>query len=317
MSLLLHRLPIIIPTLLCLSLCVFLLLELAPGDAADVLLDPAAPPEAQAALRAELGLDLPLLQRFGHYLGRLLQGDMGISAYTGGPVSAEIARRLPYTLVLTAAAVTLGVLVGVSLGIVSALRQNTLWDVLVRGLISISMAVPSFWLALLLVSLFALQLGWLPVFGSESARHLVLPAICTAFPLVPGIARMTRASLLETLHADFILVARSKGLRRRHVLRRHVLRVAAIPVVTYVGLQTVRLVSSLVIIETIFNWPGLGGLVVRAAFDRDPFLLQGATLVIATLTFAILFVVDLVVLALDPRIQSHSLYGQGQRVPAR
>lgn len=306
MKILLRRLLTAIPTLLLLSLFVFLLLEMAPGDAVDVLLDPTSSADAQDAVRAELGLNAPLLQRYAAYIGGLLQGDMGVSAYSGGLVRTEIGRRLPYTLGLAGTAVVLGLVFGAGLGTASALRRGSFVDMLVRALISINMAIPIFWLALMLVSLFSLRLRWLPVFGADSIKHLVLPAICTAFPLVPGVARLTRSSLLETLNEDFVLVARGKGLQQQAVFLRHVVPVAAIPVVTYVGLQTVRLVSSLVVIETIFNWPGLGGLAVQAALNRDTMMLQGVTLVIAGLAFVILFGIDLIVLYLDPRISSRA-----------
>jgi peptide/nickel transport system permease protein len=307
MQILLRRLLTSIPTLLMLSLLVFLLLELAPGDAVDVTLDQTASEEARAVVRAELGLDQPLLRRYLAYLGGLLHGDMGDSASTGRPVMTEIMARLPYTLVLVVAAVALALIAGVTVGTFSALKQGTVWDTLLRVMISVTMAVPVFWLALVLVNFFAVKLAWLPVFGANSARHLILPAVCTAFPLVPGIARLTRSSLLEAMDQDFVLVARGKGLYRRMVLLRHIAPVAAITVVTYVGLQVVRLIGSLVIIETIFNWPGLGGLVVQAAFDRDPMLLQGTTLIIAALTFAVLLAVDLLVMLLDPRISTRAV----------
>ncbi|NPV68995.1 MAG: ABC transporter permease [Anaerolineae bacterium] len=302
MQILVRRLLTAIPTLLLLSLFVFLLLELAPGDAADVLLDQTASAADREAIRIELGLDRPLWLRYLDYLNGLLHGNLGDSARTGEPVAREIASRLPYTLVLVATAMALAMFAGISAGAFSALHRGTLWDSLVRIAMSIHMAIPVFWLAILLVSLFALKLRWLPVFGSETPRHLVLPAICTAFPLIPGIARLTRASLLETLGQDFVLVAYSKGLRSRAVLNRHVLPAAAIPVATYIGMQAARLIGGLIIVETIFNWPGLGGLAVRAAFDRDPLLLQGTTLAIAAMTFVILFTVDLLVLYLDPRL---------------
>lgn len=306
MRILTQRLFTAIPTLLLLSLFVFLLLELTPGDAADVLLDQSASTEAQAQVRAELGLNLPLLERYATYVWDVLHGDFGVSARTGTPVIREIGTRLPYTLGLVATAQILALVVGGTLGSLAALNHNRLIDRLITGFTSLSMSVPIFWLALLLVNLFALQLRWLPVFGADSLKHLVLPALCTSLALIPGITRLTRSSLLEVLGQEFVLVAHGKGLHPLRVLQRHVTPVAAIPVVTYIGLQTVRLISSVVVIETIFNWPGLGGLAVRAAFDRDPMLLQGTTLVIAGLAFVILFVVDLVVLYLDPRITART-----------
>lgn len=308
MIIILHRrLFTVIPTLLCLSLCVFLLLELAPGDAVDVMLDPAASAEAQDAIRAEYGLDLSLGQRYFRYLGQLLQGNMGTSVWTGGPVIDEIMVRLPYTLVLAGTALTLSLIIGVTLGAISAFHQHSIWDRLIRALVSVGVAIPVFGLALALVSIFSLQLGWLPVFGADSARHLILPAVCAAFPLVPGLTRLTRASLLEVRGEDFILMARGKGLPLWLVRLRHIAPVAAIPVVTYAGLLAVHLIGSLVVVETIFNWPGLGGLAVQAAFDRDALMLQGVTLVIAALSFAVLFGMDLLVLVLDPRISARSV----------
>lgn len=306
MRILINRLVVAVPTLLLLSLFVFLLLELTPGCAADVLLDQSASEEVYQAMRHELGLDQPMFQRYIRYLGSVLHGNLGVSARTGTPVIREIGIRLPYTLALVAAAECIAVLVGVTFGIISAAKHNTPLDTVITGLTSVGIAVPIFWVALLLVNLFALKLRWLPVFGADSLKHLILPAACTALVLIPGIIRLTRSSILEAMHADFVLVARGKGLNNRRVMLRHILPVAAIPVVTYIGMQTVRLISSVVIIETIFNWPGLGGLAVRAAFDRDPMLLQGTTLFIAALAFAILFVVDLVVLYLDPRITTRT-----------
>ena len=297
-----RRIVTAIPTLLSLSFFVFLLLELAPGDVTSTILDQSASEETREQVRYELRADRPLLLRYTDYIGNLLHGDMGHSIRTGRPVTQEISIRLPYTLALIGASVVAGTLSGTILGTVAAFKHNTIWDSLVRVVISIGMSVPTFWLALLLVSLFALRLHWLPVFGAEGFKHLILPALCTSFALVPGVARMTRASLLEVFGSDYITVARSKGLSNIRILSRHISPVAVIPVVTYVGFRVVHLITSVVVIEIIFNWPGLGGLAVKAAFDRDPLLLQGATLTIAFLTFIILFAVDLIVVYLDPRI---------------
>lgn len=304
MQILLRRIFIATPTLLLLSLAVFLLLELTPGDAASAVLDQATTAEQEEQLREELGLNRSLAQRYLDYLGGLLRGDMGNSARSGLPVVDEISLRLPYTLALIGASIALGALIGVTVGAIGAFNHGKPVDMFVTGVISIGTAIPIFWLALLLVNLFALQLRWLPVFGADSPKHMILPALCTSFTLVPGIARLTRASLLETFGADFILVARSKGLHNSYILGRHISPLAAISIVTFMGIQTVRLISSVAVMETIFNWPGLGGLAIRAAFDRDPLLLQGTTLTIALMTFAILFLVDLMIVYLDPRIKA-------------
>lgn len=307
MQIILRRVLMAIPTLLLLSLVVFLLLELAPGDATTTTLDITASSEQSDYLRNELGLGQSVLARYAAYIGGLFRGDLGISAKSGQPVADEIAIRLPYTLLLVSASMALGTIIGVLMGALAAFHVGKGIDWLVTTLVSIATAMPTFWLAMLFVQFFALRLRLLPVFGADSWQHLVLPAFCTSLTLVPGIARLTRASLLDTIKSDCILFARAKGLRQRRVIWRHVSPLAAISVVTYIGLQSIRLISSVAVMEILFNWPGLGGLAVRAAFDRDTTLLLGTTLVIAALTFAILFMVDVVVLYLDPRISRKAI----------
>lgn len=303
MRLVLRRILMAVPTLLVMSFLVFIMLELAPGNVTTALFDDNTSQAAKDELLEELGYDQPLIVRYMTYVTDLLRGDMGVSARTGRAVSDELALRLPYTLTLTGGAIALGILVGVMLGTVAALYHNRWPDHIVQGLISMGMATPAFWIALLLVWVFALQLNWFPVFGVGTPKHFILPAVSASLSLMPGIARMTRMSLLETQEQQYVLVARSKGLAQWWLLWRHIRPVAAVPVVTYIGLQAVNLISSIVTIETIFNYPGLGGLAVQAALDRDPLMLQGVTLLIAALTFGVLLVVDLTVMALDPRIR--------------
>lgn len=303
MQLILRRLLIAIPTLMLLSLVVFLLLELAPGDAASALLDANATSEQEAHLRADLGLDRSVFVRYVDYMGGVVQGDFGVSARSGMSVSHEIGVRLPYTAALILTSALLAGIIGITLGFIGAIKHGTIWDTLITGGISLGMALPTFWVALILVQIFAVELKLLPVFGADTALHLVLPSFCTALILIPGITRITRTSLLETFGADFITFAQSKGLHARRVMLRHISPVAAISVITYIGLQIVHLITGVAVMEVIFNYPGLGGLAINAAFDRDPMMLQGATLMIAVLTFSVLFLVDLVVSYLDPRIR--------------
>jgi peptide/nickel transport system permease protein len=297
-----RRIIIAIPTLLFLSLVVFALLELTPGDVALAVLDESASEEQIEMMREELGLNDYFLERYFNYIGGLLRADMGKSVRTERPVIDEIKVRLPYTLALLGSGIFLGTIMGMSIGALSAAKHGTAWDTLITAFISIGMATPVFWLALLLVDLFAMKLHWVNVFGANSAKDLILPAVCTAFTLVPGVARLTRTGLLEVFGADFILTARAKGLPGRSILLRHISPHTAITIVTYIGLRAVRLISVTTVMEVIFSWPGLGGLAVKAAFDRDPMVLQGTTLTIATITFIILFFVDIIVLRLDPRI---------------
>jgi len=302
MRFLLRRLLQAIPTLLALSLVVFLTLDLVPGSAASAVLDDASSDEAKSLLCAQLSCDQPVLTRYVGYLGGLLHGEWGNSIRNGRPVFAEIMLRAPTTLALTVGAIAVAAIIGGALGSIAAAHQGTRWDTAITGVVSVAASLPSFWVALILVSIFALQLGWLPVFGSGGPRHYVMPVLSVAVALVPGITLLTRSSLLETRRQMFVVAAHARGIPERAVFWRHIEPVAAIPIVSYVGVQAVHLVGSLVAIEVIFNLPGLGGLAVQAALDRDPFLLQGATLTIAVITFAILLVVDVLVMILDPRI---------------
>lgn len=302
MSLVLRRITLAIPTLLVLSMTVFVLMGLAPGDATDALLDDANTDAARTAICAEVGCDVPLLTRYTHYLGGVLQGDLGTSAKTGRSVTDEIAIRLPYTLTVAGYALTLGLILGVSLGTLAAVLHNSVIDIAITTLLALTAATPTFWIALMLVTIFSVWLHWLPVFGVGSAAHYILPVISVAIALLPGVARITRSSLLETTSQRFVIVAAAKGLSSNAIYWRHIRPAAAIPILTYVGLQAVHLVAGLITIEIVFNLPGLGGLAVQAALDRDIMLIQGVVLVIAALTFTVLLIVDCAVMLLDPRI---------------
>lgn len=302
MNRVLNRLLMVPPTLLVLSLSVFLMMELAPGSTASAILDDAADDAAAIELCEQTHCDAPVLERYLLYLGGVLTGDFGVSIRTGRDVGREIGLRLPHTLALSAASILLATCIGASLGMLAAFKQEKRADNIITGFASLSAAMPSFWVALILVSIFALRLDWFPVFGSGSARHYVLPVISITLALIPGIILMTRSGIIDTRRRQFVTVARSKGLSARAVFIRHIQPVAIIPVVTYVGVQTVHLIGSLITIEIIFNLPGLGGLAVQAALDRDPMLLQGVTLCIAVITFAILLAVDVALTLLDPRI---------------
>jgi ABC-type dipeptide/oligopeptide/nickel transport system permease component len=300
----LRRLALAVPTLFVLSFLVFFLMELTPGSAASAVLDDASSDAAKAALCQQLRCDQPLLTRYTAYLGDVLRGDMGVSIRSGRDVSEELRLRLPHTLIVSAGAVALAVIAGSLIGLVAAVKRGTVLDVFITAALSISAAMPTFWVALLLVSLFAVRLGWLPVFGSGGVEYYILPVISVALALIPGIAVLVRSSVLEIRGQTYIAAAYGKGLSNWRVYWRHIRPVAAVPVVTYVGLQAVHLVGSLVAIEVLFNLPGLGGLAVQAALDRDPMLLQGAVLSIAVFTLGILLLIDVIVFLLDPRIAS-------------
>jgi peptide/nickel transport system permease protein len=297
-----RRLLLAVPVLLGVVFVVMLTVDLLPGDAVALMLGEHATPEAVAALRDYLGLDKPLLTRYVHYVGRLLTGDLGRSIQQNRPVAAELAEAWPATLELTLAALLLATVFGVSAGIVSAVWPSSVFDALARLGSLFGLSLPVFWTGLVLIVIFAWWLPWLPVGGTGSLAHLVLPAVALALPSTAMIARMTRSSVLEVLREDYVRTARAKGVRERWVVTKHALRNAAIPVLTLLGLQAGQLMGGAVLTETVFAWPGLGRLMVKAIFARDYVLLQGAVLLFALAFVLVNLLVDLSYGALDPRV---------------
>jgi peptide/nickel transport system permease protein len=279
-----------------------LTVDLLPGDAVALMLGEHATKEAVAALRDYLGLDKPLLTRYVQYVGRLLTGDLGRSIQQNRPVAAELAEAWPATLELTLAALLLATVFGVSAGIVSAVWPSSFFDALARLGSLFGLSLPVFWTGLVLIVIFAWWLPWLPVGGTGSLAHLVLPAVALALPSTAMVARMTRSSVLEVLREDYVRTARAKGVRERWVVTKHALRNAAIPVLTLLGLQAGQLMGGAVLTETVFAWPGLGRLMVKAIFARDYVLLQGAVLVFSLAFVLINLLVDLSYGVLDPRV---------------
>ena len=297
-----RRLLVAVPVLLGAIFVVMLTIELIPGDAVALMLGEHATKEAVATLRDYLGLDKPLLVRYVEYVGRLAHGDLGRSIQQNRPVVDELADTWPATLELTVAALLIASVVGVSAGVVSAVWPNSLFDALARLGSLFGLSMPVFWTGLVLIVVFALWLPWLPVGGTGSPAHLVLPAVTLALPSVAMVARMTRSSVLEVLREDYVRTARAKWVGERLVVVKHALRNAAIPTLTLLGLQAGQLMGGAVLTETVFAWPGLGRLMVKAIFARDYVLLQGAVLVFALAFVVVNVVVDLAYGALDPRI---------------
>jgi peptide/nickel transport system permease protein len=298
----LRRLLLAVPVLLGVIFAVMLTLELIPGDAVALMLGEHATPAAVAELRDYLGLDKPLPVRYVQYLGRLVQADLGRSIQQNRPVIDELGEAWPATLELTLAALLVAAAVGVPTGVVSAVWPNSVFDAVARLASLFGLSMPVFWTGLVLIVVFSLWLAWLPVGGVGSPAHLVLPAVTLALPSVAMIARMTRSSVLEVLHEDYIRTARAKGVWERAVVLKHGLRNAFIPIVTLLGLQAGQLMGGAVLTETVFSWPGLGRLMVKAIFARDYVLLQGAVLVFAVAFVVVNLLVDLSYGALDPRI---------------
>ncbi|MEY9543140.1 peptide/nickel transport system permease protein [Bradyrhizobium diazoefficiens] len=293
---------------------VFLALYLVPGDPAEVLLSSqggAPSPEVVAATRAKLGLDRSVLEQYVSYLGRIAKADFGTSFVHDEPVLDDIKQRLPRTLELIGAAAALAILIGLPLGTFSALRRGSLLDRALGLWSSVAISVPVFVLGTMLVLVFALTLQIVPAggftpFSISPARHmlqLLMPAITIAVGFSATILRMSRATVLEVLEQDWVRTARSKGLAVRHVVFRHVVRNALGPVLTLTGLQMGSLLGGTVLVEYVFNWPGLSGLLVQAVERRDYPVVQGIVLVIAALFIVLNLVVDVLYSALDPRVQ--------------
>ncbi len=290
------------------SLAVFLVLTYVPGDAADSLLGESASAGQLAALRQELGLDEPLPVRYARFVaGVVLHGDLGRSVVSGRAVRDLLAERFVPTAVLALTAIVLAVALGTTAGSMAATHPGSRLDLAVMSISSLGMAVPTYWLSLLLVMLFSLRLRWLPVAGAGSLAHLILPAVTLALPTAAVVARLIRSSLLDVLHADFLRTAYAKGLPARLIFRDHALRNSLIPVVTLLGLHLGHLLGGAFVIETIFAWPGLGRLTVQAIFDRDLPVVLGAALLVAAINVAINLGVDLVHAILDPRVGRSAL----------
>jgi len=298
----LRRLLLAVPVLLGVVFVVMLTVDLLPGDAVTLMLGEHATKDAVAALREHLGLDKPFVVRYLDYVGHLLRGDLGRSMQQNRPVAAELADAWPATLQLTVAALVVAGAVGVAAGVVSAAWPNSLFDAVARLASLFGLSMPIFWTGLVLIVVFSLWLNWLPVGGAGSLAHLVLPAVTLALPSVAMIARMTRAAVLDVLREDYVRTARAKGVGEVWVLGKHALRNAFIPILTLLGLQSGQLMGGAVLTETVFSWPGLGRLMVKAIFARDYVLLQGAVLLFALAFVVVNLLVDLSYGALDPRI---------------
>src|SRR5688572_1090471 len=279
-----------------------LTVDLLPGDAVALMLGEHATKDAVAALREYLGLDKPFLVRYVEYVGRFARGDLGRSIQQNRPVAAELADAWPATLELTLAALVIAAGLGVAAGVASAVWPRSLFDAVARLGSLFGLSMPIFWTGLVLIVVFSLWLNWLPVGGAGSLGHLVLPALTLALPSVAMIARMTRSAVLDVLREDYVRTARAKGVGELWVLGRHTLRNAFIPILTLIGLQSGQLMGGAVLTETVFAWPGLGRLMVKAIFARDYVLLQGAVLVFALAFVVVNLLVDLSYGALDPRI---------------
>ncbi len=307
-----RRLLALIPVILVLTFIVFAILSWTPGDASTIILGSEYTPELGAKIRAELGLDRPLVVQYFHYIWNLLHGDFGMSYVTRAPVFDQLSVRLANTAWIVISAMILCVSVGIPIGISSATKPNSIFSqgAMVFGLMGVSM--PIFWLGLLLILLFSVKLGWLPSSGLDNGlRSLVLPAITLGFNYMANIMRTTRSSMMEAIRQDFIRTARAKGVSEHDVIYDHALGNALMPTITIIGMNVGTLLGGVVLTETVFSIPGMGRLLVEAINQRDTPCVLG-TLVIMAITVAISnLIVDLIYAYIDPRIRAQ--YGAKAR----
>jgi len=299
-----RRLLVAIPTLVGVATVVFSLLRLLPGDPAVVIAGPQATAADVIRIRQQLGLTQPIWQQYVSFMGRLAHGDLGQSTRTGAPVVQEIFARVPFTAVLATTSLLIAVTVGVTAGVIAATRRNTSTDLGISGSAVFGASMPTYWLGLMLIIVFAVHFRMFPAGGSDrGAISLVLPAITLALFSTGLIARQTRSAMLEVLGQDFVRTARAKGAARTAVLVRHALRNALLPIVTVIGLQFGTLLGGAVLTESIFFWPGVGRLLVDSIGSRDYPVVQGVVLLLSLSFIAINLITDLLYAYVDPRIR--------------
>jgi peptide/nickel transport system permease protein len=297
------RLLGVVPVVFGVVLLTFLLVHAVPGDPVEVMLGESASSADRLQLQAELGLDHPIYIQFSDYLNKLAHGDLGVSIHSKKPIVDLLAERLPATAKLALLALFFAISIGIPLGVIAALKVNQ-WPDKLANFLSLSIsAMPHFWMGPMLMMVFALWLDLLPVSGMESGTAIVLPALTLGFGLAAILTRMTRASMLEVLHEDFIRTARAKGLTERAVILRHALRAALLPIVTVLGLQLGSLLAGTVITETVFSWDGIGRLLVESIEKRDYPVTQACVLVVALLYVTVNLATDIIYTKIDPRVR--------------
>ena len=308
-----RRLLLLVPVWFGISIVAFALANLTPGDPARIMMQrrlerqPTAEEVAQA--RDELGMDRPVVLRYVDWVGDALRGDFGISYRTGEPVAEALLARFPFTLQIAVGGILIALLIGLPIGILAAVWRNSPVDHLSRVLSLLTASMPSYWVAYLLILLFAVKLHMLPVAGRGTWQHLVLPCLTLGLASTASLMRLTRSEMLEVLGQDFIVTGRAKGLHERSVIVRHALRNAMIPVLTVAGLRFAGLLGGAVIVETIFSWPGIGKYVLDSIYDRDYPVIQGFVVFMGTVFVLINLAVDISYGLLDPRIRLGARHG--------
>lgn len=301
---LLKRVGMGLLTIFASSVAVILLIHLVPGDPVQIMYaqSQGTTPEQLDAIRNSLGLDKSIPEQYVRFVGKVLQGDLGETIRGQQPVLGLLLQRLPNTLALAFSALALALLIGIPLGFIAAYRKGSWVDATVMGLALSGISIPSFWLGLVLLSVFGVQLGWLPVAGT-GPLNLVLPAVTLGVANAAIIARLTRSSMIDVLNEDFVRTARAKGLPRTLVLKRHVLRVGLLPLVTVLGMQFASMMGGAIVVENIFAWNGVGRLAIDAIFQRDYPVIQGFILVFSMVVVAVSILLDIAYLLIDPRVR--------------
>jgi peptide/nickel transport system permease protein len=310
----LRRLLQAIPVIFFSTFLVFLVIHLIPGDAAAVLAGPNATPQALAAIRADMGLDQPLPVQYVVWVGHILQGDLGKSTLSGQPIIKLLQARAPATLELTIAAMLISISIAIPVGILSATHVRGRLEWFISTVQSLWLAIPNFWLGILAIILFSLILRWLPPGGrvadgsniGDSFKSLILPATCLGLGLAAGLSRFVKFNLLEVFFDDYVRTARAKGLNNNAVVYRHALRNAMLPVITILGVQFASLLGGAIIIESVFSWPGVGGMMLDGISNRDYAVVQGGLLLLVMLFIVINLLVDMTYALLDPRLRTSS-----------
>lgn len=299
-----------IPVILGISFILFSILEVAPGDPAVMILGENAPPEKVDILRQEMGLNQPFAQRYVNYVVHALRGDFGSSYRTKLPAFSEVLTRFPTTLKLAVGGITLVIILGIPLGIIAAVKQYSVFDNVSMVAALVLNSMPGFWLGIMLILLFAVKLGLLPATGAGDWKSYILPCVTLAAGMMASVVRMTRSNMLEVIRQEYICTARAKGASERRIIFHHALRNALLPVVTIVGLNFSSLLGGTLIIETVFNIPGLGALMINAVRSKDIPLVMAGVLFVALLGGFINLLVDVLYVFIDPRLKSQFIKGK-------
>ncbi len=294
----------LVPVLVAISVLVFSIVHMIPGDPAVIAAGLEASPATVDAIRRDLGLDQPLVVQYVRFVTNALAGDFGVSIRTGAPVGREILDRLPHTAILAAGGVALAVILGLAVGVAAALSRRVVVDRLLTAASLVAASTPSYWLALMLMLLFSVTLGWLPAIGVGSAAHYLLPCLALGLQSAGAVARMTRASVRDVLTQDFLRAARAKGVPYRRALFAHGMRNALLPVLSLVGLRVGGLLAGTVLVESVFAVPGVGRMMADAVVARDFPVVQGGVLVVAAMVVVVNGVTDVVAALLDPRVRA-------------